>query len=147
MRGTQHQIENTAATEESLEDRHPFGGVLPSSCPRGAWNQQNFSKGKGCRRHHSSITTGETFQGLHYSHTLHSPGEFVCFQCEKKKWMLTYVNCTPILLTWKGWETSSYSTEKTYWGSALSPGNNEIWEVYLHLRQKVASQRQSQVGC
>lgn len=26
----QHQVENTAATEESLEDRHPFGGVLQS---------------------------------------------------------------------------------------------------------------------
>lgn len=29
LRGT-HQVENTAATEESLEDRHPFGGVLQS---------------------------------------------------------------------------------------------------------------------
>lgn len=61
-----------------------WGSLAVRSCPRGAWNQQNSSKGKGCRRHHSPVITGETFQGLHYSHALHPPGEFVSFQCEKK---------------------------------------------------------------
>lgn len=30
MRGTQHQVENTATTKENLEDGYPFGGVLQS---------------------------------------------------------------------------------------------------------------------
>lgn len=30
MRGTQHQVENTATTKEDLEDGYPFEGVLQS---------------------------------------------------------------------------------------------------------------------
>lgn len=35
MRGTQHQVENTATTKENLEDGYPFGGVLQSDSVKG----------------------------------------------------------------------------------------------------------------
>lgn len=83
---TQHPVENSSYRGEPRRQAPVWGSFAVRSCPRGAWNQQNFSKGKGCCGHRSPITTGETFQGLHCSHSLHSPGDSVCFQCEKSKW-------------------------------------------------------------
>lgn len=76
-----------------------WGSLTVRSCPRGAWNKKNFSKSY-CW-HSSSTTTEETFSGLTFSDILHLPGEFVCFQCDKKV-SANLCKLYSILLTWNG---------------------------------------------
>lgn len=68
-----------------FEHGYPFWGVSKSDpALPGPGTRKNFSTWKGVW-HCSSITAEETFQELHFSDTLHTPGELsLCFQRDKK---------------------------------------------------------------
>lgn len=56
----------------------------------------------------------------------------------KKKWMLTYVNCTLSCSPGMHAETSSYNTEKAYRGKPSHLETIKSEELHLQFRQKIA---------